>query len=81
MKKIPSFKSIKEAREFWEKHDFTDFADDTEEAKIRFLRPKKAQVTFRLDPEDIKKLKKIAHDKGLSYTSLVRMWVKEKLAG
>lgn len=81
MKKIPSFKTTEEARIFWENHDFTDFAQDTEEAKIKFARPRKAQLTFRLDPEDVTALKKIAHDKGLSYTSLVRMWVKEKLAG
>lgn len=81
MKKIPKFKTTEEARAFWERHDFTDFAGDTEEAKIKFVRPQKAQVTFRLDPEDVKKIKKIADDKGLSYTSLVRMWVKEKLAG
>lgn len=81
MKKIPKFKSTDEARVFWERHDFTDFAEDTEEAKVKFIRPQKTQVTFRLDPEDVKKLKKIADHKGLSYTSLVRMWIKEKLAG
>lgn len=82
MKKIiPEFKTIEEARNFWDSHDFTDFAGNTGEAKVIFIRPKKAQVTFRLDPADVKKLKEIAEDKGLSYTSLVRMWVKEKLAG
>lgn len=80
MKKIPKFKTTEEAREFWEKHDFTEFALDTEEAKIKFARPRKAQVTFRLSPEDLKRIKEIAEKKGLSYTALVRMWVKEKLA-
>lgn len=80
MKKIPKFRTIEEVRKFWEEHDFTDFVEDTGEAKIRFVRPKKAQITFRLDPNDAKRLKEIADEKGLSYTTLVRMWVKEKLA-
>lgn len=79
MKKIPKFKTIGEMREFWEKHDFTDYAEDTEEAKIQFTRFKKAQVTFRLDPKDMEKIKQIAEEKGLSYTTLIRMWVKEKI--
>lgn len=79
MKKIPKFKAIEEARKFWEEHDLTDFVEDTGEASIRFVRPKKAQITFRLDPNDAKRLKEIANEKGLSYTTLVRMWVKEKL--
>ncbi len=81
MKKIPKFKTIEEIREFWEKHDFTEFAQDTEEAQIKFIRPQKTQVTFRLDPHDVKRIKEIAQEKGLSYTALVRMWVKERLAG
>lgn len=80
MKKIPKLKTIRDIQNFWEEHDFTDFAQDTGEAQIRFVRPQKAQITFRLDPDDIQKLKKIAEEKGLSYTTLVRMWIKEKLA-
>ena len=79
MKKIPKFKTVDEERDFWERHDFTDFVEDTEEAKTQFVRPKRVQVTFRLDPQDMKKIKEVAEEKGLSYTALVRMWVKEKL--
>lgn len=79
-KKIPEFTTIKEASEFWQTHDFTDFADDTKEAMIKFVRPRKTQVTFRLDADDVEKIKKVAERKGLSYTTLIRMWVKERLA-
>ena len=34
---------------------------------------------MRLDPDDIKSVEKIAERKGLSYTSLPRMWIKEHL--
>ena len=34
---------------------------------------------MRLDPDDIKSVERIAERKGLSYTSLLRMWIKEHL--
>ncbi len=34
---------------------------------------------MRFDPDDIKSVEKIAERKGLSYTSLLRMWIKEHL--
>src|SRR4030042_1232620 len=32
---------------------------------------------LRLDPDDIKSVEKVAERKGFSYTSLLRMWIKE----
>lgn len=80
MKKIPEFKSDEEAARFWETHSFEDYIGDTRPGEISFIkRPKKA-VTIRLDPDDVKKVEKIAAKKGLNYTTLIRMWVKEHLA-
>jgi predicted DNA binding CopG/RHH family protein len=50
---------------------------DTKEAGIKFVRRPKKTVAVRLDPDDIKSVEKIAERKGLSYTSLLRMWIKE----
>lgn len=36
-------------------------------------------VFLWLAEEDIARLKTIAHDKGIGHTTLIRMWVKEKL--
>ena len=36
-------------------------------------------ISFWLGEDDIKRLKKIAQEKGVGHTTLVRMWVKEKL--
>jgi hypothetical protein len=30
MAKIPKFKTLEEAAEFWDTHDFEDYVDDTE---------------------------------------------------
>ena len=79
MKKIPKFKNDEEAARFWDTHSFEDYRGDTGEGEIRFVKNPKKAVTIRLDPDDIKKIVAIAERKGLSYTSLLRMWIKEHL--
>lgn len=79
MKKIPKFKTDEEAAKFWETHSFRDYYKDTKEAGITFARKPKKTIAMRLDPDDIKSVAKIAERKGLSYTSLLRMWIKEHL--
>lgn len=80
MKKIPKFKTDEEAARFWETHSFEDFYKDTKEAEIRFIKRPKKTIAIRLDPSDIKSVEAIAERKGLSYTALLRMWIKEYLA-
>lgn len=80
MKRIPKFKTDKEAAGFWDTHSFEDYHTDTKEAEIRFVKKPKKAVTIRLDPVDIKSVERIAERKGLSYTTLLRMWIKEYLA-
>ena len=38
MKKIPKFKTDKEAARFWESHSFQDYYGDTKEAGINFVK-------------------------------------------
>jgi predicted DNA binding CopG/RHH family protein len=80
IKKIPAFKSDEEAARFWEIHSFEDYVPDTRPAGISFVRKPKKTVTVRLDNEDIRKVEEIARKKGLNYTALIRMWIKERLA-
>jgi predicted DNA binding CopG/RHH family protein len=43
---------------------------------------KKEQVlTLRLDETTIQELREVAHKKGLGVSTLVRMWVRERLSG
>ena len=79
MKKIPKFKKDEEAARFWETHSFRDYQNDTKDAAIVFIKKPKRAITIRLDPEDIKSVEKIAQRKGLNYTSLLRMWIREHL--
>jgi len=42
---------------------------------------KEQVVTLRLDEATVTELKEAAHKKGLGVSTLVRMWVRERLAG
>ena len=79
MRKIPKFKTDEDAARFWETHSFEDYHRDSKEPEIVFARKPKKTVAIRLDPDDIKSVEVIAERKGLSYTSLLRMWIKEHL--
>jgi predicted DNA binding CopG/RHH family protein len=79
MKKIPKFKTDEDAAKFWEAHRFKAYHKDTKDAEIVFGREPKKTIAIRLDPDDIKSVERIAERKGLSYTSLLRMWIKEHL--
>jgi len=58
MKKIPKFKPREEEADFWLSHDSTEY--ESEETKVKFVRPKKKLVSLRLDDKTIHQLKKIA---------------------
>ncbi len=79
-KRIPSLPTDREAAAYWDTHSFAEHAQETTQAGIRFVRRPKRAISIRLDPEDIAKIEAMAETKGLSYTALLRMWVKEHLA-
>lgn len=79
-RKLPRFKSIEEEAEFWDTHSFADYIDEFEEVKEPiFVKPRKRVVSLRLDQETVTLLERLAEEKGLPYTTLVRMWLKERL--
>jgi predicted DNA binding CopG/RHH family protein len=50
-------------------------------AQERLSFRKERVLTLRLDEPTLAELKEIAHNKGLGMSTLVRMWVRERLAG
>ena len=78
-KKIPPFKNLEEAAEFWDTHDFMDYIDDTEPADdVEFAFKPLKPVCLRLPESQIARLKRIAAAKGMGYQTMVRMWILEK---
>lgn len=82
MSRLPRFSTDQEEADFWDTHDSTEFLEDTEPVDVTFVdaRPAKKQISLRMDPEAIDKLKAIARRKGIGYQTLIRIWVMERLA-
>ena len=79
--RIPAFKTVGEAARFWDTHDSTQFEDqfeDVEDVTFVKAKPKKA-ITVRLEDDTIAALAREARQKGLGPSTLVRMWILERL--
>ena len=81
-KKLPDMSdwTDEQIAEFWETHDSTDYVDQMEEADVQVEVPEDYRViSLRLDAKDIESVKTIAREKGVPYTVLLRMWIRERL--
>ena len=82
---LPSFKSYEEEALFWDTHDATDLSEIPDDELTPVARQEKQKledsVTVRFQPSDLERLRKIATEKGIGVTSLIRMYTLEKLRG
>lgn len=81
IKEIPRFKSEKEEREFWEKHDSADYVDWKHGKRVSFpaLKPSLKSISIRLPESMIDQLKVLANKKDVPYQSLVKIYLSEKV--
>jgi len=79
-KSLKSARNQKEAVEYIESHGLTgeDF-EGLEEVKFDIATQKGRVVSIRFPPEVAEQLSKIATKKGLGFSTMVRMWVMERL--
>ena len=79
-KKVPAFKNEQEAGDFWDTHSPLDYPEDFREVQVTFDRPLiKRGITIKLSQETIDELRELAEAKGLGSSTLVRMWILERL--
>jgi len=79
-KRIPEFATLDEAVEFWEKHSFADYLDDTEPVEIQVnLPPKQERVEITLTAPLARQVQTLAKRKRTTPSRLVEKWVKERL--
>ncbi len=76
---IPDFKTKEEEAEFWDTHSLADYWDTFEPAKLHAAKNLSHGMTIRLDPKTLEKLRDLADAKGVGPTTLIRMWVLERL--
>ena len=80
-KKIPSFKSEDEEREFWSGHDSTDYIDWSQASRVVLpnLKPSLKTISLRLPEYMLAEIKLLAHKKDVPYQSLIKIFLSERL--
>ena len=79
--KISQVRQRARRAEFWDTHSVTDFLDELTPVDVTIIdaRPRKKQISLRLDRQTITRLKAVARQRGIGYQTLIRMWVMERL--
>ena len=80
-KPVPEFRSEDQEREFWAKHDSTEFIDwpSAQRRKFPNLKPTLRTISLRLPVSMIEDLKVLANKKDVPYQSLLKVFLAERL--
>jgi len=81
IKKIPTFNTEKEEREFWEQNDSTKFIDWSKAQKVNFPNLKKSTktISLRLPADMLEKIKVKANTLDIPYQSLIKVMLQKEL--
>ncbi|MCR4315127.1 MAG: BrnA antitoxin family protein [Planctomycetes bacterium] len=81
MKKIPKFRTEKQEREFWQKHDSAEFIDWKKANKVVMpkLKPSLKTISLRLPESMLDELRTLANKRDVPYQSLLKMFLAEKI--
>ena len=81
-KPIPRFASEDAERQFWAKHDTTDYFVWSKAAQPSFpnLKPSTTSISLRLPLAMLEELKALANEKDVPYQSLMKVYLAERLA-
>jgi len=71
-RRIPTFRSDREEREFWARHSIEEFAKDLTDLEIEIRPPRTEQIALRLSKEDLEVLRSLAAARGVGHTTLAR---------
>jgi hypothetical protein len=77
--RIPDFHSREEKAAFWDSHEMTDYLDALRPVRVRFAPNPGSGMTVIPDADDLEALGRIAAERGIGPSTLVRMWIKERL--
>ena len=77
---ISKASSYEEIGEFWDTHDFTDYLDDSQIVDFNTSDIRSSKIYFHVETDMAKKIRDIAKRKGVSGTTLLNSWVREKLS-
>jgi predicted DNA binding CopG/RHH family protein len=80
-KAMPEFRSEDDEREFWARHDSTEFIDWQAAVRRKFptLKPTRRTISLRLPVSMIEDLKVLANKRDVPYQSLLKVFLAERL--
>ena len=80
-KRIPSFVTEDEEREFWSKSESTEYIDWSQSKKMALpnLKPSTKKISLRLPEIMIEELKVLANKRDIPYQSLLKIYLSEKI--
>ena len=80
-KRIPSFKSEAEEKQFWVGQDSVDYLDwsGAKPAVLANLRTSTSTISLRLPDFMLEELKLLAHQRDVPYQSLLKVFLAERL--
>ena len=78
---IPRFKNEDEEREFWAKHDSTNYFDTSKAEPVIFpnLRPTTESISLRMPGYLLSRIKELATSKDVPYQSLIKMFLSDRV--
>ena len=81
LKKIPTFTTENEEREFWESHDSSEYLDlsKTERAVFPNLKPSTKTISLRLPEGLLNRIKVEANKRDMPYQSLIKVWLAKEI--
>ncbi|MBA7477057.1 hypothetical protein ES707_12455 [subsurface metagenome] len=81
LKRIPKFNNEDEEREFWSKHDSTEYLDWKKARKVTLpnLKPSVKTISIRLPQMMLEELKLLANKRDVPYQSLLKMFLAERI--
>ncbi len=80
-KKIPNFKNEDEEREFWSKHDSSEYLNWNSAERVLFpnLKPSTRSISLRLPESLLDALRQLANERDIPYQSLIKMILQERI--
>jgi predicted DNA binding CopG/RHH family protein len=78
---IPKFKNEKKERDFWARHDSTEFIDWKKAKRVILpnLKPSVKTISIRLPEMMLEELKLLANKRDIPYQSLLKIFLAERL--
>ncbi len=76
--KVPNFKSRDEEAAWFGAH-MAEYWNEARPVDAHFAKNLSSGLNVRFDPDSLSKIRSIAREKGIGPSTLVRMWIMERL--